>query len=66
MTLTTFLNVCIHLPNFAYVYTIVLNSHIAFVFRKIQDMSHLHEFMGATGPRKILTFVIGPFPKIIE
>jgi len=29
-------------------------------------MSHLHEFMGATGPRKFLTFVTGPFLEIIE
>jgi len=29
-------------------------------------MSHLHEFMGVTGPRKILTFVIGPFLEIDE
>jgi len=29
-------------------------------------MSHLHDFMGVTGPRKFLTFVTGPFLKIIE
>jgi len=29
-------------------------------------MSHLHDFMGVTGPRKILTFVTGPFLEIIE
>jgi len=29
-------------------------------------MSHLHEFMGVTGPRKILTFVAGSFLEIIE
>jgi len=34
--------------------------------RKIHGMSHLHDFMGVTGPRKILTFVTGPFLKIIE
>jgi len=32
-----------------------------FFVRKIQDMSHLHDFMGVAGPRKILTFVTGPF-----
>jgi len=26
-------------------------------------MSHLHDFMGVTGPRKFLTFVTGPFLK---
>jgi len=26
-------------------------------------MSHLHDFMGVTGPRKILTIVTGPFLK---
>jgi len=30
-----------------------------FFVGKIHDMSHLHEFMGATRPRKILTFVTG-------
>jgi len=44
----------------------VLNSHITFFVRKIQDMSHLHDFMGVTGPQKFLTFVTGPFLKIIE
>jgi len=29
-------------------------------------MSHLHDFMVVAGPQKILTFVIGPFLKIIE
>jgi len=29
-------------------------------------MSHLRDFMGVTGPRKILTFVAGPFLEIIE
>jgi len=29
-------------------------------------MSHLHDFMGATRPRKILTLVNGPFLKLIE
>jgi len=29
-------------------------------------MLHLHDFMGVTGPRKMLTFVTGPFLKIIE
>jgi len=29
-------------------------------------MSHLHDFMGVTGPRTSLTFVTGPFLKIIE
>jgi len=29
-------------------------------------MSHLHDFMRVTGPRKILTFVTGPFLEIIE
>jgi len=29
-------------------------------------MSHLHGFMGVAGPQKILTFVTGPFLKIIE
>jgi len=29
-------------------------------------MSHFHDFMGVTGPRKILSFVTGPFLKIIE
>jgi len=29
-------------------------------------MPHLHDFMGVAGPRKILTFVTGPFLKIIE
>jgi len=45
---------------------IVLNSHIMFHVRKIQDLSHLHDFIGMTDPRKILTFVTGPFLKIIE
>jgi len=30
-----------------------------FFVRKIQDMSYLHDFMGVTGPRKILTLVTG-------
>jgi len=34
--------------------------------RKIQDMLHLYDFMGVTGPQKILTFVIGPLHKLIE
>jgi len=29
-------------------------------------MSHLHDFVGVTGPRKILTFVTGPFLKLTE
>jgi len=29
-------------------------------------MSHLHDFMGVTGPRKILTFITGPIFQIIE
>jgi len=29
-------------------------------------MSHLHDFMGVTGTQKFLTFVTGPFLKIIE
>jgi len=29
-------------------------------------MSHLHDFVGATGPQKILMLVNGPFLKIIE
>jgi len=29
-------------------------------------MSHLHDFMVVTGPRKILTFVTGPYLKITE
>jgi len=29
-------------------------------------MLHLHDFMGVTGPQKILIFVTGPFLKIIE
>jgi len=29
-------------------------------------MSHSHDFMGATGPRKILILVNGLFLKIIE
>jgi len=37
-----------------------------FFVRKIQDMSHLHEFIGVTGHRKILTFVAGPFLEIID
>jgi len=37
-----------------------------FFVRKIEDMSHLHDFMGVTGPRKFLAFVTGPFLKIIE
>jgi len=37
-----------------------------FFVRKIQEMSHLNDFMGVTGPRKFLTFVTGPFLKIIE
>jgi len=36
-----------------------------FFVKKIQDMSHLHDFMGVTGPRKILIFVTEPFLKII-
>ena len=31
--------------------------------RTIQDMSHLHDFIGVTGPRKFLTSVNGPFPR---
>jgi len=63
--LTTFVNICIHLPDFVYLYIFVLNSLIMFFVRKIQDMSHLHEFIGVTGPRKLLTFVAGPFLEII-
>jgi len=37
-----------------------------FLVRKIQNISHLHDFMGVTGPPKILTFATGPFLKIIE
>jgi len=29
-------------------------------------MLHLHDFMGVTRPRKVLTFVSGRFLKIIE
>jgi len=29
-------------------------------------MSQLHDFMGVIGPKKILTFVTGPFLNIIE
>jgi len=29
-------------------------------------MSHSHDFMGVTGPRKILTFVTGPFLNVIQ
>jgi len=29
-------------------------------------MSHLHDFMGVTGPRKFFTFVTGPFLKMIQ
>jgi len=29
-------------------------------------VSHLHDFMGVTGPRKILAFVTGALLKIIE
>jgi len=48
--LTTFVNICIRLiPDFVYLYTIVLNSLMFFV-RNIQDISHLHEFIGVTGP----------------
>jgi len=34
--------------------------------RTIQDMSHSHDFMGVTGPRKFLTLANGTFLKIIE
>jgi len=44
----------------------VLNPHFKFFVRKTQDLSHLHDFMAVTEPRKILTFVTGPFLKIIE
>jgi len=37
-----------------------------FFVRKIQDMSHLHEFIEVTGPQKIFTFVTGPFLEVIE
>ena len=64
--LTTFVNICIHLPDFVYLYIIVLNYLIMFFVRNIQDISHLHEFIGVIGPRKILTFVAGPFLEIID
>jgi len=33
----------------------MLYSHFMFFVRKIQDMLHLHDFMGVTLPQKILT-----------
>ena len=56
----------IHLPEFVNLYIIALNSHIMFFVRKIQEMSHLHDFMGVAGPRKTSTFVAGLFLKTIE
>jgi len=52
ITLTAFVNICIHLPDFVIsIYSIiVLNSHVTFFVRKIQGVSHLHDFMGVTGP----------------
>jgi len=29
-------------------------------------MSHLHDFIGVNGPRKLLTFVTGLFLKVVE
>jgi len=37
-----------------------------FFVRKIEDMVHLYDFMGVTGPQKLLTFVTGPFLEVIE
>jgi len=61
-----FVNICIHLSGFVYLYIIALNSHIVLFVRKIQDKPHLHDFMGVTGTRKFLTFVTAPFLKIID
>jgi len=62
---TAFVNSCIHLPEFACIYHRVMSHFMSFV-RKIQDMLHLYDFMGVTGPQKILTFVTGLLLKIIE
>jgi len=51
------------------IYTYICNRIIlqCYIFvRIIQNMSHLHDFVGATGPQKILMLVNGPFLKIIE
>jgi len=50
--LKTFVSICIHLPDFVYLYIIVLNSLIMFLVRNIQDISHLHEFIGVTDLEK--------------
>jgi len=49
-------------PDMQYYYILML----CFFVGTIQGISHLHDFMGVTGPRKILTLVYGPFPEIIE
>jgi len=38
-------------------YAIKLYSHVMSFVRTIQDMSHLHDFVGVTEPWKILTLV---------
>ena len=48
---------------YTYPYYILISN---FCVRKIEDMLHLYDFMGVTGPQQFFTFVTGPLLEIIE